>query len=97
MSDVQVEAGMEWVATRLNGLGEGQRASIVPLEWRPDPLHLQPARHNFVILLNGRIQPVPFDDADLEDLPEHPRLQLQVEGELRVLLNDQLRGSDLVG
>lgn len=48
-----------------------------------------------MLLLNGHIQVVPFDDADLEDLPEDPRLQIQVEAELRVLLNDQLRGSAL--
>ena len=95
MCDTQMQTGMAWVAARLNRLGEGQRTTIVPLEWRADPLHLQPARHNLVLLLNGQIQVVPFDDADLEDLPEDPRLQIQVEAELRVLLNDQLRGSAL--
>ena len=93
MSDTQMQNGMEWVATRLNGLAEGQGATIVPLGWRADPFHLQPARHHFMLMVNGRIQIMPFDDADLEDLPEDPRLQIQVEGALRVFLNDQLRGS----
>ena len=95
MSDTETDTGMEWVATRLTGLGQGRRVTIVPLEWRADTLHLQPARHNFVLLLNGQIQVVPFDDADLEDLPADPRLQIQVEEDLRVFLNDQLRATAL--
>ena len=58
-------------------------------------MNLQTHRHLFVLLLNGRREVPSFDNADLEDLTGDPRLQIQVEWELKALLNDSLNGSPL--
>ena len=95
MSDRRLQAGMTWVATRLTGLGHGQSVAISPLGWDADTVNLQTHRHLFVLLLNGRREVLSFDNADLKDLPGDPRLQIQVEWELKALLNDSLNGSPL--
>ena len=95
MSDKQMQTGMNWVVARLSRLGHDQGMAISPIGWSADTVDLHAHRHRFVLLMNGLRQVVTFDDADLEDLPEDPRLQIQVESEFRALLTDQLTGSVL--
>ncbi len=96
MFEDQMQSGMEWVESRLSLLCDGQRCSVNSLGWKADTLSVQDPRQTLVLLLNGRIEVVTFDDADLEELPHDPQLQLHVEGELRALLNDELRGTPLL-
>ena len=96
MQEKQMRAGMDWVEARLSGLAEGQEVTIKPRGWEADTITFAGRRH-FVVLLNGERHVVTFDDADLEDVPSDPRLQIMVEGDLRAFLNDQLRGNDLAG
>lgn len=97
MSDRQMQTGMDWVESRLSGLAEGQAASIDTRGWEADSTNLAAGRRQLVVSLNGQRQVVTFDDAELEEVPSDRRLQIIVEGGLRAFLNDQLRGSDLVG
>ena len=94
MSDTQMQAGMQWVEARLKGLGEDEGSAVSPLGWDADILDLRTNRHNLVVLLNGQRQVMTFDDADLEDVPADPRLQIEVEGDLLALLGGRpTRGS----
>ena len=95
MSDRQMQAGMDWVETRLSGLVEGQAVTIATRGWKTDQIDCADACRHFVLLLNGQRQVVTFDDADLEEVLSDRRLQIIVEGGLRAFLNDQLRGTDL--
>lgn len=92
MADHTIRRGMDWVAARLRRLGRGQGVAVRSLGWSVDSADL--SRHNFMMLLNGRFEAAAFNDADLEDLPQDPRLQTQVDRELRALLHDTVRGWD---
>ncbi len=94
MSDTQMQAGMEWVAAKLKGLSQNKGLAVSPIGWDADFLDLGTSRHNFVVWLNGERQVVTFEDADLEDVPADPRLQIVVEGDLLAFLHGQpSRGS----
>lgn len=97
MAEKQMQAGMNWVVERLSELGQDQGLSINSLGWDADTVDHRASRHDFVVLLNGQRQVVTFDDADLEAVPVDLSLQLEVAGDLRAFLNDQLRGSLLPG
>ena len=43
---------------------------------------------HFVVSLNGQRRVVTFDEADLENMPDDPRLQILIEGDLRAFLSD---------
>lgn len=95
MSDTQIRAGMDWMEATLDRLGQDQGSLISTLGWDTDAVDIQGSQHNFVLSLNGQREILTFDDVALEDLPEDRSLQMQVEGALRALLNDGLRGSPL--
>ena len=96
MSDTQIQAGMDWVETRLGGLADRQEVTITTRGWETDDINCTPGRCHLVMLLNGQREVVTFDDADLEEVLSNRRLQIIVEGGLLAFLNDQLRGSDVV-
>jgi len=95
MSDVQIQAGMDWMETTLEQLAQNQGSLIRTLGWVTDPLDTQSSQHGFVLSLNGQQEILKVDDDALEDLPDDLNLQVQVEGALRALLNDRLWGSPL--
>ena len=93
MSDAQRQAGMDWMEATLNRLSQDQGSTLSTLGWNTIDVHGR--RHNCALSLNGHRESLTFDDAELEDLPDDPSLQMQVEGALRAFLNDALRGSPL--
>lgn len=97
MFDEQLQRGMDWVAARLARLSEGQGVDIRPLGWDVDTAEFDPRHHHYVVSLNGRRHVATFDDDDLGEVPDDPRMQLVVDGDLRAFLNDELRGSFLLG
>ena len=96
MSDEQMVAGMRWVSSRLTELGQRHGTAVSSLGWDADAVAVGGNRHSYAPLMNGQRRAMTFDDADREDLPEDPRLQIQVEWELRALLEDHLTGKTLV-
>jgi len=96
MSDTQVQAGMDWVETRLRALAEGQAGTINRHGWEADKVDVAARRGHFVLRLNGERQVVTFDHEDLEEVPSNRHTQIIVDAGLRAFLNDQLRGCDLV-
>lgn len=88
MLDTQLYVGMDWIARTLRAIGHGQGVDIRPIGWDTDTVNLRASRHHFVVSLNGQRRVVTFDDADLEDLPDDPRLQILIEGDLRAFLSD---------
>ena len=93
MSDVQKQAGMDWMEATLDRLGQDQGSALNTLGWDADTVDVQGSRHHFALSLNGHREILTFNDAELEDLPDDPTLRMQVEGAVRAFLNDALRGS----
>ena len=91
MSEKQMQAGMDWIATKLRGIGAVEGITVSPLGWDANIVDLKADCHNFVVSLNGQRVVVTFNDADLEDVSEDPRLQIEVEGNLRAFLHEQLQ------
>lgn len=88
MLDTELHVGMDWVVRTLRALGHGQGVDIRPIGWDPDTVNLKASRHHFVVSLNGQRRVVTFDDADLEDVRDDPRVQILIEGDLLAFLSD---------
>ena len=94
MSD-DIRVGMDWMEAAIHRLGQSQGSRISPLGWDADTVDDQGGRHFLVLLLNGQREVLTLNDVELEDLPDDPRLQIEVEGAIRALFNDAFRGSPL--
>ena len=82
---------MDWVAAKLRGIGAAEGITVSPLGWDANIVDLKANCHNFVVSLDGQRLVVTFSDADLEDVSEDPRLQIEVEGNLRAFLHKQVQ------